>query len=115
MEIIAMNFALLCCVPQSHLWGRIAEQKLQCDQMHKNHCYEFGHTLFCCLSLTLMSAKLVSEEGLLNKCLGLAAALSVTKVITIIAMNLVTHCCSLISNLDVHQASLRGRLVSGAQ
>ncbi len=101
-------------VHQSHLWGRFVGQQLQRDQMHKNHCCEFGHTLLCCLSLTLMSAKLVPEVGLLNKSLGLAAALSVTKVITIIAMNMVTHCCSLNSNLDVHQTSLRCLPVSGA-
>jgi hypothetical protein len=120
MEIIAMKFChtLLCNsyldVPQGHLWGRFVGQQLQRDQMHKNHCYEFGHTLFCCLRLTLTSAKLVSEVGLLNKSLCWAAALSVTKVITIIAMNLVTHCCSLNSNLDVHQTSLRCLPISGA-
>jgi hypothetical protein len=80
MEIIAMKFyhTLLCNsyldVPQGHLWGRFAEQKLQCDQIHKNHCHEFGHTLFCCLSLTLMSAKLVPEVGLLNKSFGLSCS-----------------------------------------
>jgi hypothetical protein len=33
---------------------------LKCDQIHYNDCYEFGHTLLGCLSLTWVLYKLSS-------------------------------------------------------
>ncbi len=32
-----------------------------CNRVHKSHCYEFGHTLLCCISPTLMCNKPTSE------------------------------------------------------
>jgi hypothetical protein len=51
-----------------------------CDQIHKRHWYESGHTLLCSLSPT----------SLLNK----SAAVGVTKFINVNGMNLVTPCCA---------------------
>jgi hypothetical protein len=56
-----------------------------CDQ-NKD---EFGHT-FSCYFLN----KPASEAGLMNKSLSLAAALGVTKFITVIATTLVTLYCA---------------------
>jgi hypothetical protein len=27
----------------------VTDLQLMCDQIHRNHVYEFGHTLLCCL------------------------------------------------------------------
>ncbi len=48
-------------------WSRFVEQTLvlsccfRCDQIHCNHCYEFGHTQFCYLSRTLVFNEPTSE------------------------------------------------------
>jgi hypothetical protein len=80
--------------------GWFAEQKLtlsysfRCDQILSFACYEFGHTLLCCFSLTWMFNKSHSEAHLLNKSLSFGAALGVTQFIVLVVMNLVTLCCS---------------------
>ena len=79
----------------------------RCEQIHGNHSLEYGHTLLSCLSTTYMFNKPTSQASLLNKSSWLAAALGVTKFITIIAMILVT----LKSILDVKQTNLWGPFI----
>ncbi len=74
----------------------------RCDKIQNNCCDEFGQTLECCLTLTC---------HLLNKSSSLAAALGVTKVITITTMNFLTLIVLLKANLDVQQNKSWGGFV----
>ncbi len=87
------------------------------DQFNKNHCFELGHTLLCCLSLTLVFIKPPSECRIrfFNKSLSLNAALHVTKFIAIIDMNWVTLCCASYVRLrcSTHRSQSPKELVVG--
>jgi hypothetical protein len=63
---------------------------VRCRQNCNDHCYKFGHTLFCCLILPQIFKK--KETSLLNKCL--APILGVTKFIMVTYMILVTLSCA---------------------
>ncbi len=83
----------------------------KCDPKHSYHCYDFGHTLLCCLSMTQMFNKLASEAGLLNKSLCLARALGVTKFMPINVIFWSHFVMQLKYNLDVLQTGFWGRFV----